>query len=111
MGSDSLSQGGLTAQVRTLHPNAALTPKIRRRMVGCVMEQGWSVAAAAERFQVDPKMVRKWRDPLPRGGPGWFAGSFQPAPELPVAHARRQALRGDRSAAPSAAAPAPSGPD
>ena len=50
------------AQVRTLHPNAALTPKIRRRMVGCVMEQGWSVAAAAERFQVDPKTVRKWRD-------------------------------------------------
>lgn len=50
------------AQVRTLHPNAALTPKIRRRMVGCVMEQGWSVAAAAERFQVDPKTVRKRRD-------------------------------------------------
>ena len=50
------------AQVRTQHPNAALTPKIRRRMVGCVMEQGWSVAAAAERFQVDPKTVRKWRD-------------------------------------------------
>ena len=50
------------AQVRTQHPNAALTQKIRRRMVGCVMEQGWSVAAAAERFQVDPKTVRNWRD-------------------------------------------------
>ena len=50
------------AQVRTQHPNAALTPRSRRRMVVCVLEQGWSVAAAAERFQVDPKTVRKWRD-------------------------------------------------
>ncbi|HVL53803.1 MAG TPA: IS481 family transposase [Vitreimonas sp.] len=31
-------------------------------MVGCVLDQGWSVAATAERFQVDPKTVRKWRD-------------------------------------------------
>jgi len=50
------------AQVRTQHPNAALTPRSRRRMVACVVEQGWSVAAAAERFQVDPKTVRKRRD-------------------------------------------------
>ncbi len=44
------------------HPNAPLTPEGRRRMVACVLEQGWSVAATAERFQVDPKTVRKWRD-------------------------------------------------
>jgi transposase InsO family protein len=31
-------------------------------MVGCVVEAGWSVAATAQRFQVDPKTVRKWRD-------------------------------------------------
>jgi len=47
---------------RSQHPNAPLTPEGRRRMVGCVVEQGWSVAATAERFQVDPKTVRKWRD-------------------------------------------------
>jgi transposase InsO family protein len=50
------------SQVTTLHPNAPLTVEGRRRMVGCVVEAGWSVAAAAERFQVDPKTVRKWRD-------------------------------------------------
>jgi transposase InsO family protein len=31
-------------------------------MVGCVLEQGWSVTVTAERFQVDAKTVRKWRD-------------------------------------------------
>ena len=55
------------AQVRSQHPNAALIPRSRCRMVGCVVEQGWSVAAAAEWFQVDPKTVRKWRD-------RWIAG-------------------------------------
>ena len=56
------------AYVRTQHPNAALTPRSRRRMVACVVEDGWSVAAAAERFQVDPKTVRKWRDRWIAGG-------------------------------------------
>jgi transposase-like protein len=31
-------------------------------MVACVIERGWTVEATAERFQVDPKTVRKWRD-------------------------------------------------
>jgi transposase InsO family protein len=31
-------------------------------MVACVLDRGWSPTAAAERFQVDPKTVRKWRD-------------------------------------------------
>ena len=31
-------------------------------MVGCVLEQGWTIVATAERFQVDAKTVRKWRD-------------------------------------------------
>jgi len=47
---------------RTLHPNAPFSPEGRRRMVACVLEDGWSVTATAERFQVDPKTVRKWRD-------------------------------------------------
>jgi transposase InsO family protein len=44
------------------HPNAPLTPEGRRRMVACVLDQGWSVEATAQRFQVDAKTVRKWRD-------------------------------------------------
>lgn len=47
---------------RTQHPNARLTPRHRRNMVECVTEKGWTIEATAERFQVDAKTVRKWRD-------------------------------------------------
>lgn len=47
---------------RSQHPNAPLTPEGRRRMVSCVLEEGWTIEATAERFQVDAKTVRKWRD-------------------------------------------------
>ena len=46
---------------RPQHPNAALTPTQRLKMVRLV-EDGWSVAAAAQRFQVDDKTTRKWLD-------------------------------------------------
>lgn len=47
---------------RSQHPNAVLTPNGRRRMVHLVLERGWAVEVTAERFQVDVKTVRKWRD-------------------------------------------------
>jgi transposase-like protein len=50
------------AHARSVHPNAPLSVEGRRRMVRCVVDWGWSVAATAERFQVDPKTVRKRRD-------------------------------------------------
>lgn len=31
-------------------------------MVACVLERNWTIEATAERFQVDAKTVRKWRD-------------------------------------------------
>jgi transposase InsO family protein len=31
-------------------------------MVACVLEHGWTIEMTAERFQVDAKTVRKWRD-------------------------------------------------
>ena len=48
------------SHARSQHPNAPLTPE-GRRMVCCVIDDGWTVTAAAERFQVDAKTVRKWR--------------------------------------------------
>ena len=50
------------AHGRSQHPNAVLTPVGRRRMVDCVLKRGWTIEATAERFQVDAKTVRKWRD-------------------------------------------------
>lgn len=54
---------------RCQHSNAVLTPKHRRRMVDCVLEGGWTIEATAERFQVDAKTVRKWRDRFLTEGP------------------------------------------
>ncbi|MXW95909.1 MAG: helix-turn-helix domain-containing protein [Acidimicrobiaceae bacterium] len=45
---------------RPQHPNAALTPVARLKMAKLVTGDGWSVTAAAQRFQADPKTVRKW---------------------------------------------------
>ena len=44
------------------HPNAALTPIARHKMAVLMLEDGWSVKATAERFQVSVKTARKWRD-------------------------------------------------
>lgn len=67
------------SNARTQHPNAVLTPKGRRRMVACVLERGWSIEATAERFQVDAKTVRKWRDRfLNEGESGLFDRTSRP---------------------------------
>jgi len=65
---------------RTQHPNASLTPRGRRKMVQLVIDAGWSIEAAADRFQVDAKTVRKWRDRfLTEGLDGLFDRSSRPA--------------------------------
>ncbi len=43
---------------RTQHPNASLTPLGRRKMVRLVIDDGWTIEAAADKFQVDAKTVR-----------------------------------------------------
>ncbi len=64
---------------RRQHPNAPLTPEGRRRMVACVLEGGWTIAATAERFQVDAKTVQKWRDRfLTEGEAGLMDRSSRP---------------------------------
>ncbi|MCY3805581.1 MAG: leucine zipper domain-containing protein [bacterium] len=48
------------AQIRR-HRDAKLAAAARRAVAGLMLEGGWSVAAAAERFQVGAKTARKWR--------------------------------------------------
>lgn len=43
-----------------LHANAALTLRQRRRMVLRVIEQGWSIGAAAAVENTSPKICGKW---------------------------------------------------
>jgi len=64
---------------RSQHPNAPLTPEGRRRMVDCVLVRKWTIEATAERFQVDAKTVRKWRDRfLAEGEAGLMDRSSRP---------------------------------
>jgi transposase InsO family protein len=83
------------AHARSQHPNAVLTPEGRRRMVSCVLEQGWSVETTAERFQVDAKTVRKWRDRfLAEGADGLLDRSSRPhrSPDRTPRRLRRQVI-------------------
>ena len=43
-----------------LHANAALSLRQRRRMVCLVVEEGWSIKAAAAAFQTSPRTCGKW---------------------------------------------------
>jgi len=81
---------------RTQHPNARLTPRHRRAMVACVLERGWSIEATADRFQVDAKTVRKWRDRfLTEGEAGLLDRSSRPhrSPNCTPRAVRRRVVR------------------
>lgn len=67
------------AHARAQHPNAPLTPQGRRRMVACVLDARWTIEATAQRFQLDAKTVRKWRDRfLAEGDSGLLDRSSRP---------------------------------
>src|SRR5690606_17716783 len=42
------------------HANAPLTPIGRTRLAALIVDQGWPVRRAAERFQVSPATAQKW---------------------------------------------------
>ena len=84
------------SHARSQHPNAPLTPEGRRRMVGCVLERGWTIEATAERFQVDAKTVTKWRDRfLVEGDAGLLDRSSRPrrSPNRTGRVSRRRVIR------------------
>jgi transposase-like protein len=42
------------------HANALLTPKGRLRLARCVVDDGWTLRRAAERFQVSVTTAARW---------------------------------------------------
>ncbi|HWV56427.1 MAG TPA: IS481 family transposase [Longimicrobiales bacterium] len=42
------------------HANAPLTPEGRRRLASSIVDDGWAVRRAAERFQVSPATASRW---------------------------------------------------
>lgn len=44
------------------HANAPLMPEGRRRLAVLIVERGWSLRRAAERFQCSPATAKRWAD-------------------------------------------------
>ena len=52
-----------------VHRNAPLTPTGRLRLARCVVEHGWTLRQAAERFQVAHTTAKRWADRYRTHGP------------------------------------------
>ena len=52
------------------HTNAALTPRARLRLARLIVDQGWTPARAAERYDVSWRTAKKWADRYRAEGPG-----------------------------------------
>ena len=50
------------------HANALLTPKGRLKLASAIVDEGWPVRRAAERFQCSPTTAKKWADRYRAGG-------------------------------------------
>ena len=51
------------------HANAALTPRARLRVARLIIEEGWSIPRAAERYDVSWRTAKKWADRYQTEGP------------------------------------------
>jgi len=51
------------------HANATLTPRGRLNLARCVVDDGWPLRRAAERFQVSPTTAKRWADRYRLHGP------------------------------------------
>ena len=61
------------------HANAALTPRARLKMARLIVDEGWKIPRAAERYDVSWKTARKWADRYKAEGPaGMYDRSSRP---------------------------------
>ena len=52
------------------HANAALTPRARLKLARLVVDQGWPIARAAERYDVSWPTAKRWAQRYRQLGPG-----------------------------------------
>jgi transposase InsO family protein len=79
-------------EVLVSHANAILTATGRLRLARCVVDQGWSLARAAERFSVSKTTVKRWADRYRVHGPA----GLQDASSRPRRSPRRTARQRER---------------
>jgi transposase InsO family protein len=68
------------------HANALLTPRGRLLLARCVVEQGWPLRRAADRFQVSATTAAPLGRALPRAGRRRHDRPVQPPSSQPAAH-------------------------
>jgi transposase InsO family protein len=64
-----LRTGSNTLEVFVSHANAALTPRARLKLARLVVDQGWPIARAAERYDVSWPTAKRWADRYRQLGP------------------------------------------
>ena len=74
------------------HANAVLTPKGRLRLARCIVEGGWPLRRAAERFQVSVTTAARWAGRYRELGENGMADR----PCRPVSSPQRTSLRRER---------------
>jgi transposase InsO family protein len=62
-----------TREVLVVHRNAPLTETGRLRLARCVVEEGWPLRRAADRFQVSPTTAARWAARYRQGGAAGMA--------------------------------------
>lgn len=65
------------------HANSPLSELGRLRLARCVVEQGWSVRTAAERFHVSPTTAARWLHIYNHHRPHTALGGQPPASRVP----------------------------
>jgi transposase InsO family protein len=81
-----------TREVLVVHRNAPLTETGRLRLARCVVEDGWPLRRAAERFQVSPATAARWAARYRQGG----AAGMGDRSSRPHASPARTPLRTER---------------
>ena len=67
-------------EVFVSHANAALTPRARLRLARLIVDEGWPVARAAERYDVSWPTAKRWAERYRAMGPAGMADrSSRPA--------------------------------
>jgi transposase InsO family protein len=74
------------------HGNALLSPRGRLALARCVVEDGWSLRRAAERFQASVPTVQRWAGRYRQLG----AAGMQDRPSRPLSSPRRTPRRVER---------------
>jgi transposase len=81
----SLSRVPFTGRCSIPHANAPLTERGRLRLAQCVVDQGWPLRRAAERFQFSATIAKRWADRYRTDGPtGMSDRPGRPDPTVPA---------------------------